>query len=571
VEYCPNPDCPDRRRLGRPAEYRGGVTHCTDCGAALVEQEPSFAPDENTALCHSCAAPVSEGVQLCERCSAAASEEEEATGATDAAPTLDDVLNELPARSLLTPLMILLNVLVFAAMVGSGVSAFDPSIESLLEWGANFGPLTASGEWWRLLTCTFIHIGALHLAVNMYVLWDAGRVVERLVGHAGFLALYIGAGLLGSQASIAWDPLIVSAGASGSVFGVYGALIGVVLRQHKSIPMGPLRKLRNSALAFLIYNFAYGIGEEGIDVAAHAGGLAAGFVMGLLLSQPPTKESLPGRPRRAITASLMALVLVVAVGAALPRDAARFARASDEFARVESVVIDEVNSATERYISDELAHEEFARILESNVLARWRPARERWESFDLTGLPEQLQRRHELMGEYIELRERSWTLLLEDLEGIIDFLQATEKFGTSESFAMNAFVSAVNREPRLTDAAMLEILESDVLAVWNSARESYESLDVTTLSEPGRRHYQNVIEYIRLREQGWELFRAAILESSETKFREFSELDQRAAVVLEELTSAEVDPEFWVGPKRKESEALQERAERVIEELNGTE
>jgi membrane associated rhomboid family serine protease len=570
VEYCPNSDCPDRRRLGRPAEYCGEVTHCSDCGAALVGQEPFFGPDKSPALCHSCAAPVLEGVRLCERCSAADSDAEEAARSADATLTLDDVLNELPARSLVTPLLIILNVLVFAAMVGSGVSAFDPSIESLLEWGANFGPLTASGEWWRLLTCTFIHIGALHLAVNMYVLWDAGRVVERLVGHAGFLALYIGAGLLGSEASIAWDPLIVSAGASGSVFGVFGALIGIVLRQHESMPMEPLRKLRNSALAFLFYNFAYGIGEEGIDVAAHAGGLAAGFVMGLLLSQPPTKESLPGRPRRVAATLLATLVLVVAVGAALPRDAARFARASDEFAQVESVVIGEVNSAVDRYSSDELAHEEFARILKSNVLDRWRPARERWESLDLTGLPEQLKRRHELMSEYIGLRERSWELILEDLEGIIGFLQASKRFETSESFAMGAFFAAVNREPSLSDTAMLEILESDVLAVWSSACERYESFDVTTLSEPARRHHQSVIRYVRLREQSWELFRAAILESSETRFGEFSELDQRATHLLEELTSTEVEPEFWVGPKRKESESLQKRADRIIEELNET-
>jgi hypothetical protein len=376
--------------------------------------------------------------------------------------------------------------------------------------------------------------------------------------------------LLGSEASIAWDPLIVSAGASGSVFGVFGALIGIVLRQHESIPMEPLRKLRNSALAFLIYNFAYGIGEEGIDVAAHAGGLAAGFVMGLLLSQPPTKESLPGRPRRVAAALLATLVLVVAVGAALPRDAARFARASDEFVRVESVVIDEVNSAVERYGRGELAHEEFARILESNVLDRWRPARERWESFDLTGLPEQLQRRHELMSEYIGLRERSWVLLLEDLEGIIGFLQESERLETSESFAINAFFSAGNREPRLADAAMLEILESDVLAVWRSARERYESLDVTMLSEPARFLHQNMIRYLRLREQGWELFRTAILESSEARFREFGELDQRATHLLEEFASVEAEPEFWVGPKRKESESLQKRIDRIIEELNGT-
>jgi rhomboid protease GluP len=541
------------------------VTHCSDCGAALVEQEPLFAPGESAAFCHSCAAPVSEGVRLCERCSAAAPDEENAVTLT-----LEDVLNELPARSLFTPLLIILNVLVFAGMVGSGVSAFGPSIESLLQWGANFGPLTLSGEWWRLLTCTFIHIGAMHLAVNMYVLWDAGRVVERLIGHAGFLALYIGAGLLGSEASVAWDPLVVSAGASGSVFGVYGALIGVVLRQHESIPMGPLRALRNSALAFLIYNFVYGIGGEGIDVAAHVGGLVGGFVMGLLLSQPPTKESLPGRPRRAMATLLAALALVIAVGAALPRDAARFARASDEFARVESLVVDDFNLAIERYLNDELSQAELAMVLQSSVLARWGPARERWESLDPSGFPEEFQRRHELISEYILLRERSWELPLEGLQGVVRFRQAAKRFSTSESFAINAFFSAINREPSLPAAAMVEILESDVLAVWNSARENWESLDPTGLPQEFRRQHELISEYIQLREQGWELFRTAILESNETKFREFNELDQRATRLVEESSSAEVEPGDTVGPKGKEAEALQEQAERIIEELNGT-
>ena len=153
----------------------------------------------------------------------------------------EDLLNALRKhrpRALVAPVLVAINIMVFVLMVATGVDFMEPSIEDLISWGANFGPRTVDWEWWRLLSCTFLHIGALHIAFNMYVLWDVGRVVERLVGSTTFLVLYVASGLVGSLASLALNPQVVSAGASGSVFGVFGALIGfaALQRDKASIP-----------------------------------------------------------------------------------------------------------------------------------------------------------------------------------------------------------------------------------------------------------------------------------------------------------------------------------------------
>ena len=130
-------------------------------------------------------------------------------------------------RLIATPAIVAANVLVFATMIATGVNFFEPTVASMLDWGGNFGPLTENGQWWRLVTCLFLHYGILHLGFNMWVLRDLGRVVERLVGNVGFVALYFVSGIAASLASLTWNPVVVSAGASGAVFGVAGALLGL--------------------------------------------------------------------------------------------------------------------------------------------------------------------------------------------------------------------------------------------------------------------------------------------------------------------------------------------------------
>ena len=192
------------------------------------------------------------------------------------------------------------------------------SADDYLRFGANFAPLTTGGEWWRLLTCTFVHFGILHLAFNMWALWDSGQLTERLFGNAWFLAIYLFAGVAGSLASMLWNPQAISVGASGAVFGVFGALLAYLVRQRGAIPPEMMNRLRISTSMFVTYSLFYGFAAAGIDNAAHLGGLAAGFVMGLIAARPlETKARAAGNTRR------LALALTVAAAALLP--AARFA------------------------------------------------------------------------------------------------------------------------------------------------------------------------------------------------------------------------------------------------------
>ncbi len=206
-------------------------------------------------------------------------------------------------RAYVTPLLIAANVVVFAAMAALGVNVLGARAEEYLHFGANFAPLTTGGQWWRLFTCTFIHFGIVHLAFNMWALWDSGRLTERLLGNAWFAVLYVFAGLAGSSASMLWNQNVISGGASGAVFGVYGALLAYMTAERGSIPPQTLNHLRVSTSTFVVYSLFYGFVQSGIDNAAHLGGLAGGFVMGLILARPldqPRRAG--GQARRAFLA-----------------------------------------------------------------------------------------------------------------------------------------------------------------------------------------------------------------------------------------------------------------------------
>ena len=124
-------------------------------------------------------------------------------------------LHEVTPRAFVTPLILAINVTIFTAMVVTGVGLMNPSFEGLVRWGANYGPLTFLGDWWRVLSCTFVHIGIIHLAFNMWVLNSVGRLVERMYGNGMYLLIYLASGIVGSLASLCVHPNSVSAGASG--------------------------------------------------------------------------------------------------------------------------------------------------------------------------------------------------------------------------------------------------------------------------------------------------------------------------------------------------------------------
>jgi rhomboid protease GluP len=202
---------------------------------------------------------------------------------------------ELPGpRTWATPLVAAVLIVCWASSVAVGVDAFAPSGKELLRAGASWGPGLLAGEWWRLASATVLHAGIVHLAFNLWALWDAGRSAERNFGVAAFAMIYVASALGGSLTSVAAKPLSISVGASGAIFGVYGALLAAVLRGEAGALQGTLRQQRNSLLGFLGYNLVFGVVDPSIDVAGHLGGLVTGAAVSWLLCGVPAASA----PRR---------------------------------------------------------------------------------------------------------------------------------------------------------------------------------------------------------------------------------------------------------------------------------
>jgi rhomboid protease GluP len=233
------------------------------------------------------------------------------------------------ATSPATYLLIGINCLVFVAMVAHHVSAGSPTTDQLMLWGAdNAGAVLVYGQWWRIVTAMFVHVGFLHLATNMWCLWNLGLLAEPLVGSWGLLLVYVLTGAAGNLLSTLQNwresyPYLLElarashgqipaaqvlglfpagAGASGAVFGIAGALIVLLKSNRLPVPPVELNKLRKSVIYFaainLVIGFSISFGAERlgsglrIDNMAHLGG----FMCGLLFAVPMVPRFCSPRP-----------------------------------------------------------------------------------------------------------------------------------------------------------------------------------------------------------------------------------------------------------------------------------
>ena len=178
-----------------------------------------------------------------------------------------------------TPILMDLNLLIFILMVAFGVGILEPSTLALLKWGADFGPLTLTGDWWRAITCNFIHIGAFHLLMNMYAFMYVGLLLEGLIGSRRMFMSYLLTGLCSAVFSLYMHGETISAGASGAIFGLYGIFLAFLFFHR--IAKEQRKALLTSILIFVGYNLVYGM-KAGIDNAAHIGGLLSGFLLGII-------------------------------------------------------------------------------------------------------------------------------------------------------------------------------------------------------------------------------------------------------------------------------------------------
>jgi len=182
----------------------------------------------------------------------------------------------------ITPIIINLNLLVFIAMVIAGFGLISFKADNLLSWGANYRPITTNGQWWRLVTNTFMHGGLMHILANIYGLLFVGIFLEPLLGKTKYLLVYLATGILASATSICWYPAVVSIGASGAIFGLYGFFLATLLL--KVFPPDFGKAFLLSTLVFVGFNLLMGF-TGGVDNAAHIGGLLSGFIIGILMSR----------------------------------------------------------------------------------------------------------------------------------------------------------------------------------------------------------------------------------------------------------------------------------------------
>jgi rhomboid protease GluP len=223
--------------------------------------------------------------------------------------------------------------MVFVAMLIGGVNFWSPSPEALLHWGANnAGAVLNNGQWVRIVSAMFVHVGIIHLATNMWCLWNLGMLAEPLLGSAGVIIAYILAGAAGNLLStfVGWfryhqtgtvDGLFgpVGAGASGAVFGLAGVLIVLLKSDRLPIPKADLRGLRRSVMYFAGINLMIGLATEipgsmvHIDNMAHLGGFSCGLLFaGRLVPRIGSPRELFTERRRIAVAMVVVLLTLFA-------------------------------------------------------------------------------------------------------------------------------------------------------------------------------------------------------------------------------------------------------------------
>lgn len=189
--------------------------------------------------------------------------------------------NQYYQKAYITITLIAVNILVFLALSVQGMTE-DPQF--MLRHGAMYVPyVIEKGEYYRLFTCLFLHFGFDHLVNNMITLLVMGWTLELEIGRVRYILIYFISGICGNILSAFFDIRIgeyaVSAGASGAIFGLIGALLYVAVRNK-----GRIGTITQRGLIFMILlTLYYGFTSTGVDNAAHIGGLASGFVLGILL------------------------------------------------------------------------------------------------------------------------------------------------------------------------------------------------------------------------------------------------------------------------------------------------
>lgn len=244
-----------------------------------------WSPVDKRRMCPNCRAFITTADKVCPYCDAE-------VGARAIDRRAPGEVAGIPHARFTTMMILLINTGLYAACVlyASKSSRGGPSLDldgqTLVMFGAKFGPFINAGQWWRLITAGFLHGGIMHILMNSWVLFDLGAQVEEVYGTARYLVFYFVSTITGFYASYYWLPMSPSVGASAAICGLLGAMIALGMRERSTYGSD----MRGMYIKWVLYTLAFGLFGNlfgmAIDNAAHLGGLAGGFIVAYAAGTP---------------------------------------------------------------------------------------------------------------------------------------------------------------------------------------------------------------------------------------------------------------------------------------------
>jgi membrane associated rhomboid family serine protease len=333
-------------------------------------------------------------------------------------PEYEAFRHALRARSryaLVMPAIVAINAAVFFGMLFGVGAISDPN--TLVEWGASIGTRTSNGGWWRLLTSSFVHLGILHLLVDVAVLIQLGAVLERLVGRLAFIAVYLSAGIFAGLVNLSSHPVGLSVGVSGAIFGLYGLLLAALFFQtfqrrrgdlepdaqgragpRVTIPLLSMMKLGIGAAVFLAYSALSGLASN-----AETAGLLVGLGYGSMLARRVREKA----PRPNEVGAVMAAACVLALMCALSlRNIADVKPEINGVLAAEERTVVAFQAASEAFKKGRLRADALAQYVERTIVGDLQAVDARLKA--LRNVPAEDQPLVTDAREYLRLRSESW-------------------------------------------------------------------------------------------------------------------------------------------------------------------
>jgi rhomboid protease GluP len=292
----------------------------------------------------------------------------------------------------------------------------NPDADTIVKWGGNLADLTTRGEGWRLISSLFIHIGILHLVFNMYGLYFIGQLLEPMLGKPIFIAADLFSGVIASLISLWWhqDQVMVSAGASGAIFGLFGLFLFLLITDL--IPRAIRDSLLKSVGIFVGYNLIMGM-RGGVDNAAHMGGLAGGFVAGVIGYYFVLKIQTVNHGRKWIVAASLliaaGLIAMVSMKGISGTGSYMSKTAEEKFNEVVAEFTNLEKEALEVYErSNTLTKEEYIQQLRTITLENWKKGESLFRELGAVQLNERLAAIQAEMVNYCRLNQEKTSLTI---------------------------------------------------------------------------------------------------------------------------------------------------------------